>query len=82
MPAEPLRRRRDPMAGSRTGPRRLRSPDSTDVEGIGNGQVVPTRPRSTVQARNSPLRLVPSGALVVLGAGTALESSFRDLTIP
>ena len=68
------------MAGSRTGPHR--SPESAAVEGIGNGPAVPIRPRSTVQARSSPLRLVPSGALVVPGAGAALGSSFRDLTIP
>ena len=34
------------------------------------------------QARSSPARLVPSGARFAVGAGAALESSFRDLTIP
>ena len=80
MLAEPPRRRRGSMAGSRAAP--LRSPESAGVEDIGNGQVIPARSRSTVQACSSPLRLVPSGALAAPDAGTALESSFRDLTIP
>ena len=61
-----------------------RLPDPAGFGCPGDGQVEeacpPPRPRA--QARNSPLRLVPSGALAALDAGTALESSFRDLTIP
>ena len=78
--------------------RLTRLPEQARLRTIGNGHATgtrrakaapaprgpsPCRPRPAPdQARSSPAKLVPSGARFAVGAGAALESSFRDLTIP
>ena len=80
MLAEPPRRPRDSMAGSSANPHSL-NPPAPRASGTGR-RSPPVPARAAAQACSSPFRLVPSGALVAPDAGAALESSFRDLTIP